>query len=669
MPTHIISAGQSSSVSSGVTDTNDLVLSGGTEFVLSGGFTNATTIAFGGIEIVSAGGTAAATTVSGGTLEIQNGGVVGAGGVLFSGTSGTFRIDGTTMPTSTISGFVIGDTIDLAGVSFANGGSVQLHGGNILHVLEGSATYDLQLDPTQNFAGKSFRLSSDGASGTNIQVVSGLTINVTYDASVSGNVSAGAFRSGVDYVVSTFENLFTNGVTLNVTVGYGEENGLSLGSSLGESQQAYFDPTVSYSQVRTALLAQGAPGASTLPISSPTARTLDIGPAEMKALGLISTDGFSFDYDGYVGFTSTLDLSYGINTAPSPFSSYYFVGIVEHEIAEVMGRTSWLDFNNGYSVMDLFRYASAGGRQFTTGGPSYFSIDSGVTPLSSWNNPTSGVGGDLGDWDSAATADAFDNQSFNGVINALTAVDVTNMRAIGWTTAVSVSSGQVVTITAGQTSSGLVVLSGGSVLVSSGGFASATTVLSGGFEAVSFGGTAIGAMVSSGGLQTLSSGFASSTTVLIGGQEQIKTLGLAQGTVVSSGGAQVVSAGGSAVATTASSGGVQTISSGGNANGTIVSNGGSAVVSAGGIVRSAVLLSSGQTLVSSGGSAVATTASSGGVQTVSSGGNTTGTIVSSGGQEIVLAGGIAKSAVVLSGGQELVSGGVASVRSCQAAAP
>ena len=68
------------------------------------------------------------------------------------------------------------------------------------------------------------------------------------------------------------------------------------------------------------------------------------------------------------------------------------------------------------SVMDYFRYASAGVRQFTTGGPSY-SRSTAVLPLSGWNNATLSAG-DLGDWDANATADAFDNASFNGVISA-----------------------------------------------------------------------------------------------------------------------------------------------------------------------------------------------------------------------------------------------------------
>ena len=47
------------------------------------------------------------------------------------------RVNGTTAPTSNISGFTVADAIDLTGVSFANGGGVQLGTNNVLNLLEG----------------------------------------------------------------------------------------------------------------------------------------------------------------------------------------------------------------------------------------------------------------------------------------------------------------------------------------------------------------------------------------------------------------------------------------------------------------------------------------------------------------------------------------------------
>jgi hypothetical protein len=72
--------------------------------------------------------------------------------------------------------------------------------------------------------------------------------------------------------------------------------------------------------------------------------------------------------------------SYSATATPSN-NQYYLVGALEHEITEVMGRTSYLPVRNEYGVMDLYRYKASGVRQTGTGGPAYFSTNSGATNL------------------------------------------------------------------------------------------------------------------------------------------------------------------------------------------------------------------------------------------------------------------------------------------------
>ena len=86
--------------------------------------------------------------------------------------------------------------------------------------------------------------------------------------------------------------------------------------------------------------------------------------------------------------------SYSATATPSN-NQYYLVGALEHEITEVMGRTSYLPVRNEYGVMDLYRYKASGVRQTGTGGPAYFSTNSGATNLDNWNTQ---AGGDIGDW-------------------------------------------------------------------------------------------------------------------------------------------------------------------------------------------------------------------------------------------------------------------------------
>src|ERR1700686_1329102 len=98
-----------------------------------------------------------------------------------------------------------------------------------------------------------------------------MQINVIYDQSAS-SLPAG-FVAAVNYVVNFFDTTFTNPVTVNIDLGYGEIAGQSLGSgALGESE-TYFD-SFSYTQANNALKANHPPATqqaayATLPGSSP----------------------------------------------------------------------------------------------------------------------------------------------------------------------------------------------------------------------------------------------------------------------------------------------------------------------------------------------------------------------------------------------------------------
>ena len=128
-----------------------------------------------------------------------------------------------------------------------------------------------------------------------------------------------------------------------------------------------------------------APGAATLPVTSPLSGTLELTPAQAIGLGLPLTfsDG---GVEGYVGFSSTLPFSYANGVTPAA-NQYYFIGVVEHEVTEIMGRVSLLNQQpSAYSVMDLYRYKANGVRDLSAGAAgslstAYFSIDNGVTRL------------------------------------------------------------------------------------------------------------------------------------------------------------------------------------------------------------------------------------------------------------------------------------------------
>src|SRR5581483_4375115 len=164
---------------------------------------------------------------------------------------------------------------------------------------------------------------------------------------------------------------------INIAVGYGEVHGRAMNATaLGQS--SFFFSNVTYDQLRAALIEQGAPGASTLPVNAPAGLSLNVSTAEAKALGVVAPAGTAID--GWIGISSSASFSFDPNNR-AVFGEYDLVGTIEHEISEVMGRTSSLESSRSYTPLDLFRYDAPGILQGGRGGPSYFSVDGGVTSL------------------------------------------------------------------------------------------------------------------------------------------------------------------------------------------------------------------------------------------------------------------------------------------------
>lgn len=253
-------------------------------------------------------------------------------------------------------------------------------------------------------------------------------INVTYDSTVAA--APAGFKTAVAAAVSYLESEFTNATTLNITIGYGSVNGSALPSGdLGANQTSY--DVVSYATLQAALAANGTQpdqvaALANLPTTSPMGSAgFIISNGEAKALGL--SVGVSGVNDGYIGLSSAYPMSYD-PASRAVAGSYDAIGVLEHEITEVMGRTSSLGTYAGmYEPLDLFRYTSAGVRDLVPGAGS-FSVD-GSTMLQSYN--ASAAAGDLGDWAANVTGDSFGNGA-TGVAGLVTAVDLKEMNVLGW---------------------------------------------------------------------------------------------------------------------------------------------------------------------------------------------------------------------------------------------
>jgi hypothetical protein len=274
--------------------------------------------------------------------------------------------------------------------------------------------------------------STSGTTTTGSASASPFVINVTYDASVAN--APAAFKTVVSNVVQYLESQFTDHVTINIAVGYGEVGGYTLGSgALGESLT--YLSSYSYASVKNALVADAktaddASAVATLPATSPVSGTFWTSTAEAKALGLTGT---SSSLDGYVGFAAGNLFDYDNSNGVSA-GLYDFYGTVAHEITEVMGRALLVGGTigstpHGYYPLDLFHYSANGVHDFSGTTPGYFSINGGATNLNNFNtNP----GGDFGDWASSAGNDSFLAYSPSGVVNGISQTDLKELDVLGW---------------------------------------------------------------------------------------------------------------------------------------------------------------------------------------------------------------------------------------------
>jgi autotransporter passenger strand-loop-strand repeat protein len=150
--------------------------------------------------------------------------------------------DTAALPTNVISGLAPGDSIDLP-VGFDSGGSANVLSGNVLQVVDNGISYDLQLDPLQDFSKDVFQpLPADGTtvvleqfsivssgqvdsgailSAGNLQYVSGTSIS----AIIGGGVqNVYGIASATRILSSSFQEIYSGGATTDVMIEGGEQD-------------------------------------------------------------------------------------------------------------------------------------------------------------------------------------------------------------------------------------------------------------------------------------------------------------------------------------------------------------------------------------------------------------------------------------------------------------
>ena len=296
-----------------------------------------------------------------------------------------------------------------------------------------------------------------------------MQIDLVFDSSVTGNANATQIEAALTYVANLYDQMFTNNITVTINVGWGEVGGSTVSSgNLGESSWSYYQDFVSYNSLKNDFINKATNAFQSavyanMPSIDPTGgQMINVPVAEAAALGLAANNVSG----SAVGFGSGYSWYFGTGTAPN--NEYDLVGVAEHEISEVLGRTSFLSGTVSSDIlapMDLFRFAAPNERDLTISSPTgsaYFSVDNGVSALDYWN-PTSG-NGDLGDWAASAGADVYDDFSNTGT-NYLTTTDIELMNILGY----NMSYNPATTVMNGVTALGQAVNSGVAETVLSGG--------------------------------------------------------------------------------------------------------------------------------------------------------------------------------------------------------
>ncbi|APW63317.1 NF038122 family metalloprotease [Paludisphaera borealis] len=273
---------------------------------------------------------------------------------------------------------------------------------------------------------------------SNAQAYSGLTINATFDSSITSLPDAVAIEGAINSAISVLEHDISSPITVSILF-------QNMNSGLGESTSgvytlSYFDyynalkAHMTTPEQLTALASLGqAPTSSSSPNPVNGSTSMEISAPQGRMLG--------FDTPGVVtGPGGTYDTIIGLNTSitspPQGLAGYYGLqAVANHELDEALGiggLGSFLGTSlSGVGSLDLYRYSAPGVRSFTTdqNANSYFSLDGGKTVLSYFNQI---AGADYGDWAGGANPQVQDAFGTPGTNPALGANELASFSAIGY---------------------------------------------------------------------------------------------------------------------------------------------------------------------------------------------------------------------------------------------
>ncbi len=315
-------------------------------------------------------------------------------------------------------------------------------------------------------------------------VLSGLVFASTANAALTFNFSfiagtSAAVQAGFNTAASRWSSLFSDNITLNMTVGSGALDPGILAQA-GSAHALY-----SYTTVRSALTndrtslddfmavsnlqtgpnvamlinktsdnPNGANSATPyLDTTGANNSNIFLTTANAKALGLAvnpaaTVTGCSGPCDAFIEFSNSFNFDFD-PTNGTTAGAYDFIGIATHELGHALGFESGvdvLDSNPGFSsnvyryvsALDLFRYSSDSAAQHAidwTADPrsKYFSIDGGASIMAAFSTGTAnGDGRQASHWKDSLNLGIMDPTAAPGETLSISARDVRAFDVIGY---------------------------------------------------------------------------------------------------------------------------------------------------------------------------------------------------------------------------------------------
>jgi hypothetical protein len=251
-----------------------------------------------------------------------------------------------------------------------------------------------------------------------------MLIHLVYDS--RAQAAPQSFRDAIQAAANVLDATFTDNITVNLSVGYGEINGQSEpsgGASAGPNGGVF----VSYTQVRSWLVQNVSSDVQAGVAAMPTTASIQgqsqvaVWTAQLRLMGQISATDSRID--GSAGFATDIPTN-------------LLEGVALHELTHAMGR---VPYGSQPDIFDLYRFTGQGTRLFTQNIPaaaSYFSLDGGRTDLADY-----GRNSDPSDFlnSSGRTPNDPFNEFYNAAtVQGLSHVDILQMEALGYHTAPAV---------------------------------------------------------------------------------------------------------------------------------------------------------------------------------------------------------------------------------------